>query len=248
MKIVVIGGTGLIGKKLATLLRDGGHEAVPASPSLGVNTLTGEGLSEVLEEADVVVDVSNSPSFEDSAVLKFFETSTANILKAATAGGLKHYVALTIVGMDRAPESGYMRAKIAQERLIKAGKIPFSFVRATQFFEFIGAIGESGAADGSIHVTHAKLQPVAANDVAATLAEISVAEPLNGMVELGGPEAIPLDELVRRYFAAKGDPRKVVRDDQAGYFGAPIDDHSLTTSENARIGAISYEQWLGQSP
>jgi uncharacterized protein YbjT (DUF2867 family) len=245
MKIVVIGGTGLIGKKLIPLLRERGHEAVAASPASGVNTLTGEGLAEVLAGASVVVDVSNSPSFEDRAVLEFFETSGRNILAAEAAAGVGHHVALSVVGADRIPDSGYMRAKVAQERLIQGGKVPYTIVRATQFFEFLGAIAWSGA--DAARVPDAPMQPLAADDVAAALADIAVGPPANATLELAGPEALPMAAFVRRALAAGGDTRAVVADPQARYFGAALDARGLTPAgANPRIGPTRFEEWLSR--
>jgi uncharacterized protein YbjT (DUF2867 family) len=247
MKIVVIGGSGLIGKKLIPLLRERGHEAVSASPSSGVNTLTGEGLAEALKGTQVVVDVSNSPSFEDKAVLEFFETSTRNILAAEAAAGVGHHVALSIVGADRLPDSGYMRAKVAQERLIKGGKVPYTIVRATQFFEFLGAIAGPGAEGGTVRLPEAPMQPLAADDVAAALAEIAVGPPANATLELAGPEAQSIAAFVRRALAAGGDTRTVVADPQARYFGAALDARGLTPDgANPRIGPTRFEEWLSR--
>jgi uncharacterized protein YbjT (DUF2867 family) len=248
MKIVVIGGSGLIGKKLILLLRKRGHEAVPASPSSGVNTLTGKGLAEALKGTQVVVDVSNSPSFEDKAVLQFFETSTRNILAAEAAAGVGHHVALSVVGADRLPDSGYMRAKVAQERLIKGGKVPYTIVRATQFFEFVGAIAGSGADGGAVRVPDAPMQPVAADDVAAALADVAVGPPAKATLELAGPEAQSIAAFVRRALAAVGDTRTVVAAPQARYFGAALDARGLTPDgANPRIGPTRFEGWLGRS-
>jgi uncharacterized protein YbjT (DUF2867 family) len=245
MKIVIIGGTGLIGKKLIPLLRERGHEAVAASPSSGVNTLTGEGLAKVLTGAQVVVDVSNSPSFEDKAVLEFFETSGRNLLAAAAAARVGHYVALSVVGADRIPDSGYMRAKVAQERLIKGGKVPYTIVRATQFFEFLGAIAGSGTDGGAVRVPDAPMQPLAADDVAAALADVAVGPPANATLELAGPEAQSMAAFVRRALAAGGDTRTVVADPQARYFGAALDTRGLTPDgANPRIGPTRFEEWL----
>jgi len=248
MKIVVIGGSGLIGKKLVPLLRGRGHEAVSASPSSGVNTLTGAGLGEALAGADVVIDVTNSPSWEDRAVLEFFETSTRNILAAEAAAGVGHHVALSVVGADRIPDSGYMRAKVAQERLIQGGKVPYTIVRATQFFEFLGGIAGSGADGGTVRVPDAPMQPLAADDVAAALADVAVAPPANATLELAGPEAQSIAAFVRRALAAGGDTRTVVADPQARYFGAALDARGLTPDgANPRIGPTRLEQWLSRS-
>src|SRR5687767_6000394 len=243
MKIVVIGGSGLIGKKLIPLLRGRGHEAVSASPSSGVNTITGTGLAEALAEADVVVDVTNSPSWEDKAVLEFFETSTRNILAAEAAAGVKHHVALSVVGADRIPGSGYMRAKVAQEKLIKASKVPYTILRATQFFEFLGAIAGPGA--DTVRVSDAPMQPMAADDVAAALADVAVAPPTNGILEVAGPESMSMAAFVGKAMAASGDTRTVVADPQARYFGAVLDDLGLTPkSANPRIAPTRFENWL----
>ena len=248
MKIVVIGGSGLIGKKLIPLLRKRGHEAVSASPSSGVNTVTGEGLAEALKGTQVVVDVSNSPSFADAAVLEFFETSTRNILAAEAAAGVGHHVALSVVGAGRLPDSGYMRAKVAQERLIQGGKVPYTIVRATQFFEFLGAIAGSGADGGTVRVPDAPMQPLAADDVAAALADVAVGPPANTTLELAGPEAQSMAAFVRRALAAGGDTRTVVADPQARYYGAALDDLGLKPrNPNPRIGPTRFEQWLSRS-
>jgi uncharacterized protein YbjT (DUF2867 family) len=248
MKIVVIGGSGLIGKKLIPLLRERGHEAVPASPSSGVNTLTGEGLAEALKGTQVVVDVSNSPSFADAAVLEFFETSTRNLLAAEAAAGVVHHVALSVVGADRLPDSGYMRAKAAQERLIQGGKVPYTIVRATQFFEFLGAIAGSAADGGAVRVPDAPMQPLAADDVAAALADVAVGPPANATLELAGPEAQSMAAFVRRALAAGGDTRAVVADPRARYFGTALDARGLTPDgANPRIGPTRFEEWLRRS-
>jgi uncharacterized protein YbjT (DUF2867 family) len=244
MKIVVIGGSGLIGSKLVLKLRDRGHEAVAASPSSGVNTLTGEGLSEALEGAAVVVDVCNSPSFEPAAVLEFFETSTRNLLAGEAAAGVGHHVALSVVGADRLPDSGYLRAKVAQEKLIEDSSIPYSIIRATQFFEFVGAIAESAAEGDTVRLTPALVQPMAAEDVAGVVADVSVNSPLNSVVEIGGPEAFPLDELVRRSFTARHDPREVISDPQAPYFGAVLDERSLVPGAGALLAKTRFEDWV----
>lgn len=244
MKVIVIGGTGLIGKQLISRLCSLGHQAAAASPSTGVNSFTGAGLAAVLAGAEVAVDVTNSPSFEDKAVLNFFETSTRNLLAASAHAGVKHYVALSIVGADRLPASGYMRAKIAQENLIAASLVPWTIVRATQFFEFIGTIGALSAVGDTVALPPAKLQPIAAADVAAALTEVAVAAPANARIEIAGPERIGLDELVRRQFAASKDPRQVVTDPAALYFGARLGDHSLTPDGSARLGATRFDEWL----
>jgi uncharacterized protein YbjT (DUF2867 family) len=246
MKIVVIGGTGLIGSKLVTKLREHGHEAVAASPNSGVNTLTGEGLSEVLKSASVVVDVSNSPSWEDAAVLKFFETSTRNLLTYEAAAGVGHHVALSVVGTDRLSESGYFRAKIAQERLIKESSIPYSIVHATQFFEFLKGLADISVDGDKVHLPSVLFQPMAADDVASGVARIAVGQPVNGIIEIGGPEQFRLDELVRRRLASLKDPREVIADPNARYSGAKISERTLVPGNNARLGETRFEAWLTQ--
>jgi uncharacterized protein YbjT (DUF2867 family) len=247
MKIVVIGGSGLIGSKVVNNLRQRGHEVLAASPSSGVNTITGEGLAEALRGAQVVVDVANSPSFEDKAVLAFFETAGRNLMAAETAAGVKHHVALSVVGTDRMLAAGYFRAKMAQENLIKAAKIPYTIVRATQFFEFVGSIAESGTDGDTVRVSSALMQPVVSDDVAAILADVALEKPLNGTIELAGPERIRMDELVRRFLSAKHDARHVVTDGKAGYFGTPVNDQSLTPGKNPRLGSTRFEEWLSRS-
>jgi uncharacterized protein YbjT (DUF2867 family) len=247
MKIVVVGGSGLIGTKVVKNLRQHGHEVVAASPSSGVNTLTGEGLAEALAGARVVVDVANSPSFEDRAVLEFFETSGRNLLAAEASAGVEHHVALSVVGTDRLLASGYFRAKMAQESLIKASKIPYTIVRATQFFEFVGAIAQSATEGQTVRLPPVLMQPVVSDDVAAALAEVAVEEPVNGTVELAGPEPIRLDELVRRFLGANRDARKVTTDVHALYFGTVVNDQSLTPGDNPRIGPTHFEDWLSRS-
>ncbi|RVI89869.1 SDR family oxidoreductase [Sinorhizobium medicae] len=246
MKIVVIGGTGLIGSKLVGNLRERGHEVLAAAPNTGVDTITREGLAEALNGADVVVDVANAPVWEDKAVLDFFETSGRNLLAAEAAAGVRHHIALSIVGSERLPDNGYFRAKVAQENLIKASGIPYTILRATQFFEFVGGIAQSATAGQEIRLSPALIQPIASDDVAAALADVAVAPPVNGTVEIAGPEAIPLDELVRRFLRATEDQRKVLPDVHARYFGAVLDDQSLTPRDNPRIGAIRFEDWLGR--
>jgi|SRR6185369_17522646 len=247
MKIVVIGGSGLIGRKLVKILREHGHETVAASPASGVDTLTGQGLAEVMKGAQVVVDVTNSPSFEDTAVMKFFETSTRNLLSAEASAAVKHHVALSIVGADRNPDSGYLRAKVNQERLIKNSTIPYTIVRATQFFEFVGAIADGSTKDNTVRLTSAKLQPMAADDVAAALAPVAMEKPVNGTIEIAGPEAIPLVELARRWLTAKHDKRQVVVDVKERYFGTELNDRSLTPDADARLGPTRYDEWLKRS-
>jgi uncharacterized protein YbjT (DUF2867 family) len=244
MKIVVIGGSGLIGSKLVTKLREFGHEAVAASPASGVNTLTGEGVPEALKGAAVVVDVSNSPSFEDAAVLEFFETSTRNLLAAEVAAGVGHHVALSVVGADRLPDSGYLRAKVAQEKLIESSGIPYSIVRATQFFEFIERIADSAAEGDTVRLSPALIQPMAAEDVAGAVANVSVSSPVNGVVEIGGPEPFPLDELVRQSFTLRHDPRQVITDPQARYFGAELTERSLVPGDGALLTETRFEDWV----
>jgi uncharacterized protein YbjT (DUF2867 family) len=244
MKIVVIGGTGLIGTKLTGKLREKGHEVIQAAPSTGVNTITGDGLDAALSGADIVVDVANSPSFEDSAALTFFETSGRNLLTAEAAAKVRHHVALSVVGTDRLPECGYFRAKLAQENLIRAGKIPNTILRATQFFEFVGGMVDSSVDGQIVRLSPALFQPVASDDVAATLADVTLAAPINGMIELAGPERFSLDEFARRYLAAMKDRRKVVADIHARYFGAELDDRSLTPGNNPRLGSLRFEDWL----
>ncbi len=244
MKIIVIGGSGLIGSKLTNKLRAQGHEAVAASPSTGVNSLTGEGLTEALAGAQVVVDVTNSPSFADRDVLEFFETSSRNLLAAATLAGVRHYVALSVVGAERLPESGYMRAKLAQEKLIKAGGLPYSILRATQFFEFLDSIIATSTEGNVVRLSPALIQLIASDDVVAALADVVVAAPANGTVEVGGPESFPLDKIAADKLAANGDPRGVIPDIHARYFGAVLDDSSLVASNNPRIGSIHFHDWL----
>ena len=246
MKLVIIGGTGLIGSKLVTRLREHGLDAVAASPDTGVNTLTGEGLTEVLRGSSVVVDVSNSPSFEDAAVMEFFTTSTRNLLAAAAAAGVTHYVALSVVGTDRIPDSPYLRAKNAQETLIKGGGIPYSIVHATQFFEFIKRIADEATVGTTVRLPPVLIQPMAADDVAKALGTIAVGEPLNGTVEVAGPQQFRFDELIRQGLSARNDPREVVVDPRARYFGAQLDERSLVPADGARLGEIRLQEWLGQ--
>ncbi|KOF14019.1 NmrA family transcriptional regulator [Ensifer adhaerens] len=246
MKIVVIGGTGLIGSKLVKNLRERGHDVLAASPNTGVNTITREGLAGAMDGAEIVVDVANAPVWEDKAVLEFFETSGRNLLAAEAAAGVRHHIALSIVGSERLPDNGYFRAKIAQENLIKASGIPYTILRATQFFEFVDGIAQSATVDGEIRLSPALFQPIASDDVAAALTDVALAPPVNGTVEVAGPEAVPLDELVRRFLLAKRDTRKVVPDVHARYFGAVLNDQSLTPGEKPRLGRIRFEDWLGQ--
>ncbi|MFI0421199.1 SDR family oxidoreductase [Spongiactinospora sp. 9N601] len=246
MKIVVIGGTGLIGSKLVTRLGEQGHEAVAASPNTGVNTLTGEGLAEVLTGASVVIDVSNSPSFEDAAVMEFFETSTGNLLTAEAAAGVGHHVALSVVGTERLPASGYFRAKIAQERLIEKSGIPFSLVHATQFFEFVRSIAESAADGDAVRIAPVLFQPIAGDDVADAVAAVAVGTPSNGRVEVAGPERYRMDEFFRDVLASWGDARQVVSDPHARYFGAELAEDSLVPEgDGARLGRVRYFDWPG---
>jgi uncharacterized protein YbjT (DUF2867 family) len=247
MKVVIIGGTGLIGSKLVTRLREQGHEAVPASPDSGVNTLTGEGLAQVLTGAAVVVDVSNSPSFEDAAVLKFFQTSTTNLLAAEAAAGVGHHVALSVVGSDRAPDSGYLRAKVAQEKLIAASRIPYTIVRSTQFFEFLKRIADEATDGNTVRIAPALFQPIAADDVAKAVARVAVSAPVNGIVEIAGPQQFRFDEFIRLGLGARRDPRVVIADPQAHYFGMVVGERSLVPAGDAKLGEIRFEDWLGQS-
>ena len=247
MKIVVIGGSGLIGSKLVTMLGEHGHQAVPASPNSGVNTLTGEGLAEVLEGASVVVDVSNSPSFEDAAVLEFFKTSTGNLLTYEAAAGVGHHVALSVVGCDRLPDSGYLRAKIAQEKLIKESSIPYSIVRATQFFEFVKRIADSATDGNTVRLPPVRFQPMAADDVASVVGRVAMGSPLNGIVEVGGPEQFRFDELIRQGLNASKDPREVIADSHARYFGTELSERSLVPGDDAQLGETRFEEWLSRS-
>jgi uncharacterized protein YbjT (DUF2867 family) len=248
MKLVVIGGSGLIGSKVVTKLRDGGHEALPASPDSGVNTLTGEGLADALLGAAVVVDVSNSPSFEDAAVLEFFETSTRNLLDAEAAAGVGHHVALSVVGTDRLAESGYMRAKVAQEKLIEASSIPYSIVHATQFFEFVGRIADEATDGDTVRLPAALIQPMAADDVATAVARVAVGRPLNGIVEVAGPEQLRFDDFIRRGLSARHDRRQVIADPGARYFGAVLGERTLVAGEGAELAATRFDDWLTQQP
>jgi uncharacterized protein YbjT (DUF2867 family) len=247
MKIVVIGGSGLIGSKLVIKLREHGHEAVAASPDSGVNTLTGEGLAEVLKRASVVVDVSNSPSWEDAAVLKFFETSTRNLLTYEAAARVGHHVALSVVGTDRLLESGYFRAKIAQEKLIRESSIPYSIVHATQFFEFLKGLADISMEGDKVHLPPVLFQPMAADDVASGVAKIAVGPPVTGIVEIGGPEQFRVDELVRRRLASLKDPREVISDPHARYDGAEVSERMLLPGKDARLGETRFDTWLKQS-
>jgi uncharacterized protein YbjT (DUF2867 family) len=247
MKIVVIGGTGLIGKNLVNRLRQQGHEVIAASPNTGVNTLTGEGLAEALAGARVVVDVANSPSFEDKAVMEFFQTSGRNLLAAEAAAGVGHHLALSVVGTERLPDSGYLRAKAAQEALIKASKIPYTILHSTQFFEFADSIIKGGTDGASIHLSPALFQPIASDDVAAALAALAVGPPQNGMVEIAGPEKFAMDQFGQRFLAARNDKRQVTADAHARYFGTELNDRSLTPGDNPRIGPTRFDDWLTHS-
>jgi uncharacterized protein YbjT (DUF2867 family) len=246
MKIIVIGGTGLIGSKLVKKLREHGHEAVAAAPNTGVNTLTGEGLAEVLKGASVVVDVSNSPSWDDAAVLNFFETSTRNLLNYEAAAGVGHHVALSVVGTDRLSESGYFRAKIAQEKLIKESPIPYTIIHATQFFEFLKGLADISMVDGKVHLPPVLFQPMAGDDVATAVGRIAVGPPVNGIVEIGGPEQFRVDELVRQRMASLKDPREVIADPNALYSGAKLSEKTLVPGNNAILGETRFETWLTQ--
>jgi uncharacterized protein YbjT (DUF2867 family) len=247
MRIVIIGGSGLIGSKVVARLREQGYEAVPASPNSGVNTLTGEGLAEVLAGAAVVVDVSNSPSFGDAAVLEFFETSTTNLLAAEAAAGVGHHVALSVVGSDRAPESGYLRAKVAQEKLISSSSIPYSIVRATQFFEFFERIADEATDGNTVRIAPVLFQPMAAEDVAKAVARVAVSAPVNGIVEIAGPQQFRFDEFIRLGLGARRDPRVVIADPHARYFGTELGERTLVPGADGRLGEIRFEEWLGKS-
>jgi len=247
MKIVVIGGTGLIGTKVVKILSDKGHEVVAASPSKGINSVTGEGLAAVLADARVVVDVANAPSWEDKAVLEFFETSGRNLVAAEVIAGVGRHVALSVVGTDRLLASGYFRAKMAQENLIKTSPIPYTIVRATQFFEFVGGMAQSASEGQTVRLPPVLMQPIGAADVAAVMAEVALAEPLNGTVELAGPEPIRQDDLVRQFLSATGDARAVITDPKALYFGVAVNDQSLTPGENPRLGPTRFADWLSRN-
>ena len=246
MKIVVIGGSGLIGTKVVKQLTEQGHEVLAASPKTNVDATTGRGLAEALARAEVVVDVSNSPSFEDAAVLAFFENSGRNLARAEKEAGVRHHVALSVVGSDRLPDSGYLRAKLAQERLIKTSGIPYTIIRATQFFEFLGGIAAAGTDNTRVRLSNASFQPIAADDVAKAVADAAVGAPLNDTIEIAGPERLPMSEMVARYLKATNDPREVVPDPQAGYFGVRLDDRSLVPGDHAHLGTIRLEDWLRQ--
>ena len=248
MKIVIIGGTGLIGSKTVERLRKQGHEVVAASPNTGVNTISGEGLAAALAGAEVVVDLANSPSFEDKAVLEFFETSGRNLSAAERSAGVKHHIALSVVGTERLQESGYFVGKLVQEKLIKASGIPYTIVHSTQFMEFLGGIAQSGTVGDTVHLSPAYVQPIASDDVADVMAEVALAPPINGTIEIAGPERFRLNELVERYLKASGDARKVVADPEARYFGARLDDGSLVSDDNPRLGRITFQQWFESAP
>lgn len=247
MKIVVIGGTGLIGSKTVAILRQGGHVVVAASPNNGINSITGEGLRAAMADAQVVVDLANSPSFEDKAVLEFFETSGRNVHAAEAAAGVRHHVALSIVGADRTPENGYFRAKVAQERLIEASGVPYTIIRSTQFMEFLRGIADAGTDGNVVRLSPGLFQPIAADDVAAVVAEVALAAPRNGIVEIAGPERAPFDEMIARYLKAVGDSREVVRDPEARYFGGLVEERSLVPLGEARPGRIGFDEWCRSS-
>jgi uncharacterized protein YbjT (DUF2867 family) len=248
MKIVVIGGTGLIGSKVVAKLKQKGHEAIAAAPNTGVNTITGEGLAEALAGAAVVVDVSNSPSFEDAAAMDFFQTSGKNLSAAEIAAGVRHHVALSVVGTERLQDSGYFRAKLAQEEQIKGSPIPYTLIRATQFFEFIRGIAQSATAGGDVRLSHSLFQPMAAEDVASAVADAALAAPVNGMIEVGGPAKFHIDEIVAATLKHDNDPRKVVVDPNAQYFGVKVNDQSLTPGSGARLGPTTFDWWLTHVP
>lgn len=247
MKILIIGGSGLIGSKVSANLRQLGYDVVIGSPSTGINTITGEGLAEAVKGAQVVIDLSNSPSFEDKAVLDFFETSGRNLLAAEEAAGVRHHIALSVVGTERMLDSGYFRAKMAQENLIKAAKVPYTIVRSTQFFEFLAGIAQYGTVGNEIRLSPAKVQPISSDDIAAIVADTALAEPINGTFDAAGPEKFGLAELMRHYLQALGDSRKVAADAGALYYGARLDDQSLTPIGSARIGSTAFAGWLSKS-
>ncbi len=247
MKIVVIGGTGLIGSKTVAILRQGGHEVVAASPNSGVNTITGEGLKDAMAGTQVVIDLANSPSFEDKAVLEFFETSGRNLFAAEAAAAVRYHVALSIVGIDRNPETGYFRAKVAQEKLIESSGIPYTIIRSTQFLEFLRAIADSATDGNTVRVSPGLFQPIAADDVAAIVADVALGAPRNGIIEIAGPERAPFNEFVARYLQAVGDPRKVVSDADARYYGGRVEEQSLVPLGEARLGHIGFDEWVRRS-
>jgi uncharacterized protein YbjT (DUF2867 family) len=248
MKIVIIGGTGLIGSKTVPILRQGGHEVVAASPNTGVNTITGEGLKEAMAGTQVVIDLANSPSFEAKAVLEFFQTAGRNLLAAEAAAGVRHHVALSIVGTDRTRDNGYFRAKVAQEKLIEASGIPYTTIRSTQFLEFLGGIAASGAEGSVVRISPGLFQPIAADDVAAIVAHVALGAPRRGIIEIAGPERAPFSDIVARYLKAVGDPREVVPDPEARYFGGRVEERSLVPLGEARLGRIGLDEWLRRSP
>ncbi|PWV48306.1 SDR family oxidoreductase [Chitinophaga sp. S165] len=248
MKIVVIGGTGLIGSKTVNRLRELGHEVIAASPNTGVNTITGEGLAEALEGTSVVIDLANSPSFEEKAVMEFFQTSGKNLLGAEIKAGVKHHIALSVVGTDRLPDSAYFRAKLVQENLIKSSGVPYSIVHSTQFFEFLGSIVASNATGEAVHLSPAFVQPIASDDVAAAMTEVALGAPINGIVEIAGPEKVGLAELADRYLDKIGDSRGIVADENALYFGAKLSENSLVPGPGAHIGKIDFETWFANQP
>src|SRR5262245_4866618 len=247
MKIVVIGGTGLIGSKTIPILRQGGHEAVAASPKTGVNTITGEGLAKALAGAQVVVDLANAPVWEDKAVLEFFQTSGRNLLAAEATAGVRHHVAVSIVGTDRSPDNGYFRAKVAQEKVIESSSIPYTIIRSTQFMEFLGGIAAEGTKGNVVRISPGLFQPIAADDVAAVVADVALAAPRNGIVEIAGPERAPFNEIIARYLKAISDPRQVVSDPEARYFGGRVGERSLVPLGEARLGKIGLDEWLRRS-
>jgi uncharacterized protein YbjT (DUF2867 family) len=247
MKIVVIGGTGLIGSKTIPILRQGGHEAVAASPNTGVNTITGEGLAKALAGAQVVVDLANAPSWEDKAVLEFFQTSGRNLLAAEATAGVRHHVAVSIVGTDRTPDNGYFRAKVAQEKVIESSRTPYTIIRSTQFMEFLGGIAAEGTKGNVVRISPGLFQPIAADDVAATVADVALGAPRNGIVEIAGPERAPFNEIIARYLKAIGDPREVVSDPEARYFGGRVEERSLVPLGEARLGRIGLDEWVRRS-
>jgi uncharacterized protein YbjT (DUF2867 family) len=247
MKIVIIGGTGLIGSKAAAILRERGHEVVAASPKTGVNTITGEGLAQALAGAQVVIDLANAPSWEDKAVLEFFETSGRNLLAAEAAAGVRHHIALSIVGTDRSPDNGYFRAKVAQEKVIEISRTPYTIIRSTQFMEFLGGIAAEGTKGNVVRISPGLFQPIAADDVAATVADVALGAPRNGIVEIAGPERAPFNEIIARYLKAIGDPREVVSDREARYFGGRVEERSLVPLGEARLGHIGLDEWVRRS-
>jgi uncharacterized protein YbjT (DUF2867 family) len=247
MKIVVIGGTGLIGSKTVAILRQGGHDVTAASPKSGVNTITGEGLKQALAGAQVVIDLANSPSFEDKAVLEFFQTSGRNLLAAEAAAGVGHHVALSIVGTDRSPDNGYFRAKVAQEKLIEAAGIPYTIIRSTQFMEFLRGIADSATEGNKVRISPGLFQPIASDDVAGFVADVAQAPPRNGILEIAGPERAPFNDIVARYLRAVGDPREVVRDPEARYFGGRVEERSLVPLGEARLGRVGFDEWFRRS-